>query len=260
MPTPNGRTPAIEVQRVAQVFRTPEGGWFPALQDITFSVAEGEFVAIIGPSGCGKSTLLRILADVLQPTAGAVRIRGKSPAQARRDRDYSFVFQRPVLFEWRSVLGNVLLPLEIIGVDGAEREERALRLLRLVGLESFRSHAPWQLSGGMQQRVAIARALVTQPSILLLDEPFGALDELTRDAMNAELLNICETAGVTALLVTHSVPEAVLLADRVIIMGTRPGRILDTVDVDLPRPRSPAVRETDEYFHKLTEVRRKLRP
>ena len=249
----------IEVEHVTQTFTSPSGSRFHAVEDVSFSVHDGEFVSLIGPSGCGKSTLLRILADVMAPSAGSVRVRGKTPRQARLDRDYGFVFQRPVLFDWRSVLRNVRLPFEVVGAPRDAAARRAEELLGLGGLAAFARHAPWQLSGGMQQRVAIARALATRPSILYLDEPFGALDEITRDAMNAELLKICAAAGATALLVTHSIPEAVLLSDRVLVMGTGPGRIIATVDVGLGQPRTPAVvRDSDAFFHKVIEVRRAL--
>jgi NitT/TauT family transport system ATP-binding protein len=216
-------------------------------------------VGVVGPSGCGKSTLLRILADVIQPTSGVVRVRGKSPGSARAAREFSFVFQRPVLFDWRSVLDNVGLPLEIERVPAAERLERSLAALRLIGLESFGHYAPWQLSAGMQQRVGLARALVTRPSILYLDEPFASLDEIAREDLNAEVASVCERLSATALLVTHSVAEAVWLCDRVIVMATSPGRIVDIVAVPLPRPRERSARESDAFFHTVVQVQRILR-
>jgi NitT/TauT family transport system ATP-binding protein len=247
------------VRGLTHVYRAPDGKGLVALADLSFTVRTGEFVGVVGPSGCGKSTLLRILADVIQPTAGVARVHGKSPRSARAAREFSFVFQRPVLFEWRSVLDNVGLPLEIERVPSAERVERSLAALRLMGLEGFARYAPWQLSAGMQQRVGLARALVTRPSVLFLDEPFASLDEIAREDLNAELALVCERLGATALLVTHSVPEAVWLCDRVIVMATSPGRIVDIVTVPLPRPRERTARESDAFFRTVVRVQRLLR-
>jgi NitT/TauT family transport system ATP-binding protein len=253
------RPAALEVRGLTHVYRAPAGGQLVALEGVGFTVHSGEFVGVVGPSGCGKSTLLRILADVIQPTSGVARVRGKSPRSARAAREFSFVFQRPVLFEWRSVLDNVGLPLEIEHVSTAERVERSLAALRLMGLESFAGYAPWQLSAGMQQRVGLARALVTRPSVLFLDEPFASLDEIAREDLNAELSQVCERLSATALLVTHSVAEAVWLCDRIIVMSTSPGRIVDLVTVPLPRPRDRSARETDAFFHTVVQVQRSLR-
>jgi NitT/TauT family transport system ATP-binding protein len=247
------------VRDLTHVYRAPGGGGLVALAGLSFTVRSGEFVGVVGPSGCGKSTLLRILADVLQPTSGFVGVHGKSPRSARAAREFSFVFQRPVLFEWRSVLDNVGLPLEIERIPSAERVERSLAALRLMGLESFARYAPWQLSAGMQQRVGLARALVTRPSVLFLDEPFASLDEIAREDLNAELALVCEKLGGTALLVTHSVAEAVWLCDRIIVMATAPGRIVDIVSVPLARPRERTARESDAYFHTVVKVQRILR-
>lgn len=230
-----------------------------ALRDATLAVAPGEFVSIIGPSGCGKSTLLRIVGDLVEPSSGAVSVKGKTPSQARLDRDYGIVFQTPVLYEWRTVLRNVELPLEVMGRPRAERDRRARELLQLVGLGDFHRHYPWQLSGGMQQRVAIARALVFNPSILLMDEPFGALDELTRERLNLELLNIWSQTSATVLFITHSISEAVFLSNRVMVMSPRPGRIERTVTVDLPRPRTAHTRALPRFFELVTQVREGLR-
>ena len=209
-----------------------------ALEAIDLTIAQGSFVSLIGPSGCGKSTLLRVLGDLLEPTAGRVAISGRSPRAVRLQRKTGFVFQEPALLEWRNVLHNVALPLELRGVERAEREAKAQDLIRLVGLEGFETSHPRQLSGGMRQRAAIARALSTSPDILLLDEPFGALDQITRDRLNMELARIHEVTGLTVVLVTHSIREAVLLSDRIVVMTPRPGRISCTIDNDLPRPRS----------------------
>ena len=254
--------PAGPVVRIAAVDKTFSRGdqvLTKALEAIDLDVARGEFVSLIGPSGCGKSTLLRIVGDLISPTRGTVTVNGKSAEQARRDRDYGMVFQAPVLFDWRTVEDNVKLPLEILGQDAATRTKRAREMLELVELGDFLKHHPYQLSGGMQQRVAIARALAFQPSILLMDEPCGALDEMTRERMNDEVLRIWEQTGTTILFVTHSIPEAVFLSSRVVVMSARPGRITKIVDVDLPRPRSEDTRETRRYFELVTEVREALR-
>jgi NitT/TauT family transport system ATP-binding protein len=254
--------PAGPVVRIAAVDKTFSRGdqvLTKALEAIDLDVARGEFVSLIGPSGCGKSTLLRIVGDLISPTRGSVTVNGKTAEQARRDRDYGMVFQAPVLFDWRTVEDNVKLPLEILGQDAATRTKRAREMLELVELGDFLKHHPYQLSGGMQQRVAIARALAFQPSILLMDEPFGALDEMTRERMNDEVLRIWEQTGTTILFVTHSIPEAVFLSSRVVVMSARPGRITKIVDVDLPRPRSEDSRESRRYFELVTEVREALR-
>jgi len=230
-----------------------------ALSGIDLDIRRGEFVSLIGPSGCGKSTLLRIIGDLTQPTAGEVMVNGKPAAAARRGREYGIVFQAPVLFDWRRVEDNVRLPLELLGVGRAEREARAREMLALVELTEFARHYPYQLSGGMQQRVAIARALALEPALLLMDEPFGALDEMTRERMNSEVLRIWEKTGTTVVFVTHSIPEAVFLSSRVAVMSRRPGRITRTVDIDLARPRGLETRENRRYFELVTEVRQELR-
>ena len=230
-----------------------------ALSDIDLEIRRGEFVSLIGPSGCGKSTLLRVIGDLVAPSEGTVEVNGKPADRARRDRDYGIVFQAPVLFDWRTVEENVQLPLEMLGFDGARRKARAREMLELVELGEFLRHHPYQLSGGMQQRVAIARALAIEPAILLMDEPFGALDEMTRERMNQEVLRIWEATGTTVVFVTHSIPEAVFLSSRVVVMSARPGRITDVIDVDLSRPRAIATREEPRYFELVTAVREALR-
>jgi NitT/TauT family transport system ATP-binding protein len=250
--------PIIAVDRVSKQFDVA-GGTTHALEEVSLAVAPAEFVSIIGPSGCGKSTLLRIVGDLVEPSAGSVRVKGKTPHQARLDRDYGIVFQTPVLYEWRTVLRNVELPLEVMGRPRGEWQARADAMLQLVGLSAFRHHYPWQLSGGMQQRVAIARALVFNPSILLMDEPFGALDELTRERLNLELLNIWSQTSATVLFITHSISEAVFLSSRVVVMSPRPGRIERTVAVDLPRPRTAETRAAPRFFELVTLVREGLR-
>ncbi len=230
-----------------------------ALLGIDLDIARGEFVSLIGPSGCGKSTLLRVIGDLTPPSAGNVTVNGKPARQARRDHDYGIVFQAPVLFDWRTVEDNVRLPLELLGQGKREREARANEMLALVELRDFARHHPYQLSGGMQQRVAIARALALEPSLLLMDEPFGALDEMTRERMNSEVLQIWRKTGTTVIFVTHSIPEAVFLSTRVVVMSARPGRVTDIVEIDLPQPRDDETREEPRYFELITEVREALR-
>ncbi len=251
--------PVVRLAQVDKVFVTGGSVTTTALQAIDLDIRQGEFVSLIGPSGCGKSTLLRIIGDLVNPTAGTVEVNGKSADAARRARDYGIVFQAPVLFDWRSVEDNVKLPLELMGYDGARRTERTKEMLELVELADFAQHHPYQLSGGMQQRVAIARALAFEPSILLMDEPFGALDEMTRERMNQEVLRIWEQTGITVVFVTHSIPEAVFLSSRAVVMSARPGRITDVIEIDLPRPRGVDTLEQPHYFELVTAVREALR-
>ncbi|HYI65531.1 MAG TPA: ABC transporter ATP-binding protein [Candidatus Limnocylindrales bacterium] len=251
-------TSIVDVQAVDKRFEMA-GATTVALEGIDLNIGDREFVSLIGPSGCGKSTLLRLIADLTAPTAGQVTINGKPARKARLDRDYGMVFQAPVLFDWRTIDENVQLPLEVMGMPRGERQQRSAEMLSLVELSDFARHHPWQLSGGMQQRAAIARALAFEPRLLLMDEPFGALDEMTRERMNDELLRIWERTGTTVVFVTHSIPEAVFLSSRVIVMSARPGRITHAIEIDLPRPRNDATRETDRYFALITEVREALR-
>jgi len=251
-------TPAVKVAGVGQVFSTDEGG-VTALEGIDLSIAPGEFVSLIGPSGCGKSTLLRIVGDLIRPTSGIVEVNGRSAHAARLGREYGMVFQAPVLFDWRTVEANVRLPLELIGMDKKRRDERVREMLTLVELDQFTRRYPNQLSGGMQQRVAIARALAFEPTLLLMDEPFGALDEMTRERLNTEVLRIWQQTGTTVIFVTHSIPEAVFLSTRVVVMSPRPGRITNIVDIDLGQPRNDQTRESERYFELVTEVRESLR-
>jgi NitT/TauT family transport system ATP-binding protein len=214
---------------------------------------------LIGPSGCGKSTLLRVIGDLIEPTSGAVAVNGRSAHEARLGRDYGIVFQDSVLFDWRTVARNIALPLELLGWDRKRRAERVREMVELVELAGFEKHHPWQLSGGMQQRVSIARALAIEPALLLMDEPFGALDEMTRERLNLELLRIWETLGSTVVFVTHSISEAVFLSTRVVVMSPRPGRIRGIVDIDLPQPRTAQTRENPRFFESVTAVRELLR-
>jgi NitT/TauT family transport system ATP-binding protein len=230
-----------------------------ALQDISLEIEPGEFISLIGPSGCGKSTLLRIIGDLIKPTRGTVEVNGKPAARARADHDYGIVFQDSVLFDWRTVAKNVAMPLELLGWDRARRKERVDEMLRLVELQGFGDHHPWQLSGGMQMRVAIARAFAFEPPLLLMDEPFGALDEMTRERLNIELLEIWRRLESTVVFVTHSISEAVFLSTRVVVMSPRPGRVAGIVAVDLPQPRTVDTREDPRYFELVTEVRELLR-
>lgn len=256
---PTGVPLAVEAVGVGKVFNAGAPNQVDALVDVNLSIARGEFVSLIGPSGCGKSTLLRLFADLLEPTSGTLLVNGKSAHQARVDQDYGMAFQQSGLFEWRSVERNIELPLELKGWDKARRRERSREMLDLVKLTEFATHMPWQLSGGMQQRVAIARALAAHPPLLLMDEPFGALDEMTREHMQAELLRICAGTDTTVVFVTHSIPEAVYLADRVVVMSPRPGRITDVIDVSLGRDRDELTREASAFFERVTEVREALR-
>ncbi len=246
----------VDARNVGKVFGKGEER-VEALRDITLQIAPGEFVSLIGPSGCGKSTLLRLVGDLTAPTSGELTINGKPPTRARTDRDYGIVFQKATLLDWRTVTKNVELPLEIMGLES--RGDTARRMLDLVQLGEFGASYPWQLSGGMQQRVAIARALAFNPSLLLMDEPFGALDEMTRELMQQEVLRIWEETDTTVVFVTHSIPEAVFLSTRVIVMSPRPGRVSDLIEVDLGQPRDVDTRESPEYYDKVTEVREALR-
>jgi NitT/TauT family transport system ATP-binding protein len=238
---------------------TKRFGETTALQGIDVQIEEREFVSLIGPSGCGKSTLLRIIGDLIQPTSGDVVVNGKSARRARIDRDYGIVFQDAVLYDWRTVAKNISLPLELARWHRRRRAAKVKEMVELVELNGFENHHPWQLSGGMQQRVSIARALSFDPALLLMDEPFGALDEMTRERMNMELLRIWEASGSTIVFVTHSIAEAVFLSTRVVVMSPRPGRITGVVDVDLPQPRTGRTREEPRFAELVRDVRRTLR-
>ena len=241
-----------------QVGRTFAAGNVVALEAIDLEIQPREFISLIGPSGCGKSTLLRIIGDLIQPSRGEVIVNGKTAHRARLDRDYGIVFQDAVLYDWRTVARNIALPLELAGWDRARREQRVREMLQLVELTGFEKRHPWELSGGMQQRVSIARALSFSPALLLMDEPFGALDEMTRERLNAELLGIWAETGSTVVFVTHSIAEAVFLSTRVAVMSARPGRITQIVPIDLPQPRTQATREDPSFFELVTRVRAAL--
>jgi NitT/TauT family transport system ATP-binding protein len=247
----------VTVVRISGVTKTFRGGT-TALQGIDLAIEPGEFVSLIGPSGCGKSTLLRIMGDLIQPTSGDVVVNGKPARRARIDRDYGIVFQDAVLYDWRTVAKNIALPLELAGWNRKRRAERVDEMLELVELSTFGEHHPWQLSGGMQQRVAIARALSFDPALLLMDEPFGALDEMTRERLNMQLLEIWQRSGSTVVFVTHSIAEAVFLSTRVVVMSPRPGRISEVIPIDLSQPRTATTREDPRFFALVTRVREAL--
>ncbi|UQN10093.1 ABC transporter ATP-binding protein [Deinococcus sp. QL22] len=240
------------------IFPTP-GGQTVALQDANLQIMPGEFISLIGPSGCGKTTLLRLMADLIQPTSGELLVNGGTPRAARENRAYGYVFQAPALMEWRNVLNNVKLPLDVMNTPKAGRDSRAREMLKLVGLEKFERSYPWQLSGGMQQRVSIARALAFDPAMLFMDEPFGALDEITRENLNLELLRLWRETGKTVVFVTHSISEAVFLSSRVVVMTARPGKIEGIVDIGLPHPRTDESREDPRFFEYATQIRELLK-
>ncbi len=247
---------SIRVERLCKIYRSRDGTEVDALRQVSLTVGRGEFVSIVGQSGCGKSTLLKILAGLLAKSSGSIFIEGLDVDGPRRD--IGIMFQKPLLLEWRRVLDNVLLPVEIYRLDRKEYEEKARRLLGTAGLADFLSKYPFELSGGMQQRVALCRALVAEPSLLLMDEPFGALDTLTRQKMGFELLRLWGEWKSTVLFVTHDVDEAVMLSDKVLVMSPRPGTILDVFTVDLPRPRQIFAKDTAEFIHISSRIRRCL--
>jgi NitT/TauT family transport system ATP-binding protein len=252
-------TDAVVVRGVSKTFPS-KAGEVRALADVDLTVGEGEFVSLIGPSGCGKSTLMRLIADLDTPTTGTIEVFGKPADRARRDQDYGIAFQQAGLLPWRTVGANIALPLELHGVGAAERAARVAELAELVGLSDFADRHPDQLSGGMQQRVAIARALAERPRLLLMDEPFGALDEMTRERMQAELARITAETGAAVVFVTHSIPEAVFLSDRVVVLSARPGRITDVLETGFgpDAPRDESLREAPAFFERVTAVREAL--
>jgi NitT/TauT family transport system ATP-binding protein len=256
--TPPATDAAIEISGLSLHFDTGDGP-VQALSDISLRVGGGEFVSFIGPSGCGKTTLLRAVADLENPTSGSIRVNGMSPREARANRAYGYVFQAPALYPWRSVARNIALPLEIMGFSKAERDARIAKGLELVNLSGFGGKYPWQLSGGMQQRASIARALSFDPDLLLMDEPFGALDEIVRDMLNQQLLRLWDVTGKTVLFVTHSIPEAVFLSTHIVVMSPRPGRIYDVIECNFPRDRALDIRETPEFLAVANRVRQGLR-
>ncbi len=260
VPSP-AATPAsvvIDIRNLSLTFVTNDGP-VEALSGIDLSVHRGEFVSLIGPSGCGKTTLLRVIADLERPTGGSISVNGVTPEEARQKRAYGYVFQAAALYPWRNIARNVALPLEIAGLPRAERDKRVADNLALVNLNGFERKFPWQLSGGMQQRASIARALAVEPELLLMDEPFGALDEIVRDHLNEQLLQLWAKTGKTVIFVTHSIPEAVFLSTRIIVMSPRPGKVHDVIPSTLPRERNLDIRETPEFLKIAQRVRQGLR-
>jgi NitT/TauT family transport system ATP-binding protein len=251
-------TSVIDVRNLSLTFVTNDGP-VEALAGIDLAVGRGEFVSLIGPSGCGKTTLLRVIADLEQATGGSISVNGVSAEEARRKRAYGYVFQAAALYPWRTIYRNVALPLEVMGLSRAERHKRVATNLALVNLAGFERKFPWQLSGGMQQRVSIARALAVEPELLLMDEPFGALDEIVRDHLNEQLLQLWSKTNKTVIFVTHSIPEAVFLSTRIVVMSPRPGRILDVITSTLPRERNLDIRETPDFLKIAHRVRQGLR-
>ncbi len=245
----------IMLKDIGMVYKTTDGRDVTALTSVSLDIQRGEFISLLGPSGCGKTTLLRIIADLLQPTSGTITVGGESPRAARLKQRYGIVFQSAVLYDWRTVKKNVMLPLELMHVPKAERSERAEKMLELVGLTDFANHYPNQLSGGMQQRVGIARALALRPEILLMDEPFSALDEFTREKLHMDLLRIWRKTNKTIIFVTHNISESVFLSDRVCVLSPHPGRLSAVVDIDLPRPRTMEMRDTPHFTELVAKVR-----
>ncbi|WP_296765137.1 ABC transporter ATP-binding protein [Sediminimonas sp.] len=251
-------SPVISAKDLSLTFHTDDGP-IHALQDITLDIEKGDFVSFIGPSGCGKTTFLRVMADLEQPTGGEITVNGVSPEEARKARAYGYVFQAAGLYPWRTIGGNIRLPLEIMGFDRAAQDERVKRVLELVELDGFEKKYPWQLSGGMQQRASIARALAFDADILLMDEPFGALDEIVRDHLNEQLLKLWKRTEKTIAFVTHSIPEAVYLSTRIVVMSPRPGRISEVIESPLPKERPLDIRDTPEFLDVAHRVREGLR-
>jgi NitT/TauT family transport system ATP-binding protein len=245
----------ILLDNIGMVYKTNDGRDVTALTSVSLDIKKGEFISLLGPSGCGKTTLLRIMADLLQPTQGTITVGGESPRDARLKQRYGIVFQSAVLYDWRTVKKNIMMPLEIMHVPKSEREKRAEKMLELVGLSDFANHYPNQLSGGMQQRVGIARALAIRPEILLMDEPFSALDEFTREKLHVDLLRIWRKTNKTIIFVTHNIQESVFLSDRVCVLSPHPGRLSAVVDIDLPRPRTMELKNTPEFTELVAKVR-----
>ena len=248
----------IDINDLSLTFETNDGP-VHALSKVSLGIEKGDFVSLIGPSGCGKTTLLRVIADLEHPSSGKLSINGMTPEQARLKRAYGYVFQAPALYPWRTIGKNIALPLEIMGYSADERKERVKRGLELVNLNGFENKFPWQLSGGMQQRASIARALSFDPDLLLMDEPFGALDEIVRDKLNEQLLRLWEKTQKTVVFVTHSIPEAVFLSTKIVVMSPRPGKIHDIIECNFPRDRTLDIRETPEFLDVANRVRQGLR-
>lgn len=246
----------IMIRNLSMVFGDKNGGEpVTALQNVNLDIKQGEFISLLGPSGCGKTTLLRIIADLLQPSSGEITVRGESPRDIRLKKKYGIVFQSPVLYNWRTVRRNICMPMELMGMEKKDRTARVTKMLDLVGLQDFGKHYPYELSGGMQQRVGIARALAIKPEILLMDEPFSALDEFTREKLHMDLLRIWQKTNKTIIFVTHNISEAVFLSDRVVVLSPHPGRVSAVVDINIPRPRSLESMQTPEFYNYITQIR-----
>lgn len=248
-------TAEIQITNLTKTYINNNGEEIQALKDVSLNIREGEFISLLGPSGCGKSTMLRMIADLLEPTSGEIAIRGMTPRETRLKKKFGVVFQTPVLYDWRTVRRNICLPMEIVGISGKERTARITKQLELVGLENFGYKYPYELSGGMQQRVGIARALALDPEILLMDEPFSALDEFTREKLNEDVLKIWRKTNKTIVFVTHNIAESVFMSDRVVVLSPHPGRVSAVVDIDLPRPRTGDMRETQAFYDLVAKIR-----
>jgi NitT/TauT family transport system ATP-binding protein len=253
---PRNENIEIKIEKLSMVYQDKNGGQpVTALKDVNLEIKEGEFISLLGPSGCGKTTLLRIIADLLQHTSGKVTVRGQSPRDIRLQKKYGIVFQNPVLYDWRTVRRNVCMPMELLGMKKPERTSQVTKMLDLVGLSNFGTHYPYELSGGMQQRVGIARALAINPEILLMDEPFSALDEFTREKLHEDLLNIWNKTNKTIVFVTHNISEAVFLSDRVVVLSPHPGRVSAVIDINIPRPRNMESKQTPQFYDYITKIR-----
>lgn len=246
----------IKIENLSMKYPNKNGGEpVTALQNVNLDIKQGEFISLLGPSGCGKTTLLRIIADLLQPTEGKITVRGETPRDIRLKKKYGVVFQNPVLYDWRTIRRNICMPMELIGMKKADRTKQVTKMLDLVGLQDFGKRYPYELSGGMQQRVGIARALAIDPEILLMDEPFSALDEFTREKLHVDLLEIWRKTNKTVIFVTHNISEAVFLSDRVVVLSPHPGRVSTVIDINLPRPRDMESKQTTEFYDYITKIR-----
>ncbi|MFW2490579.1 ABC transporter ATP-binding protein [Clostridium chromiireducens] len=246
----------IKIEDLSMVYQDKNGGEpVTALKNVNLEIKEGEFISLLGPSGCGKTTLLRIIADLLQPSSGKVTVRGQSPREIRLQKKYGIVFQNPVLYDWRTVRRNVCMPMELLGMKKQDRTAKVTEMLDLVGLTNFGKHYPYELSGGMQQRVGIARALAINPEILLMDEPFSALDEFTREKLHEDLLEIWTKTKKTVVFVTHNISEAVFLSDKVVVLSPHPGRVSAVIDIDIPRPRNMESKQSKQFYDYITKIR-----
>lgn len=246
----------IKIENLSMIYQDKNGEKpVTALKDVNLEIREGEFISLLGPSGCGKTTLLRLIADLLQPSMGKISVRGESPRDIRLQKKYGFVFQNPVLYDWRTVRRNVCMPMELLGMKKPDRTAQVTKMLDLVGLSTFGKHYPYELSGGMQQRVGIARALAINPEILLMDEPFSALDEFTREKLHIDLLDIWKKTKKTVVFVTHNIAEAAFLSDRVVVLSPHPGRVSAVIDIDIPRPRTMESKQTQQFYDYITKIR-----